>query len=699
MTVKRSRQLKPRLQARPYGLAAKCAMIILPVVITGTLFIGEASASWLSDVTGVNVDLNREFGSGVSQIAGPTFDRAEKVGHALIDESDKVMKERLAQLDLIAQNNLGRVDTMLERRLSQVDEIAARRLDQIDQIADRQISRVDTVMSNQLQEANRVVGQRLVDVEGLTAKAIADLDGRLAQRIVQIDEVASRQIMTAEILVTTGTLNFEATVRRIIMIACILVFLSASLWRLYVLALKPEQVNSLEMRPVLQALRKRWKPLLPQLVLACAGALGIYVVYLILPGSPAQELKKLEAIHSAGLEASIEQFDLSAARSYAAQLRLLAPAEGKYSALLRKAELIADVLRTPSFDKTTVENIDFRLASTARALGQADDPDLLALAAMVLWRSGKGRLEELAAATAAAKAIEASEKRFPLLPLAIMYLDNYLSDPIPKELLHAAEVDSAYSEQRLRDIRSRAEQLTTNQTEPVQVARSTFQLNLKLRTALASSRHEYSNLLKRIAERDSVGVASSATSITETWKALDANLEESGLVDGRPESLALFRLPDSVYSRACWYGIYSSSGALQASSELSGNATVRSAVSCAPPRVLWAKRYLTSFSRETATLAMLQEAQRAVSLDAELVRAESWAQSFYRELAGERRATRLLESGEATSTYLAKAGLAQASVEVLRELERNTPPTEKEAIGKIAKKVSAAFLGTRSPLV
>ena len=667
------------------------------LVVAANWYPFAAGASWFSDATGIDINLNREFGSGVSQIAGPTFDRAEKVGRTLIDEADKSMKNRLDQLDLIAQNNLGRADSLMERRLSQVDMIAARRLDQVDSIMEINIKRVDQVMHAQIVEADRIVGQRLVDVDGLLSKATHDLDTRLATRIAEIDEAVARSIAKTDIMITKDTLAFEATVRRLIATGCILVFLSAALWRLYVLALKPEKVGRTGIEPVWSAIRKRWRPLIPQIAVALVGAVAIYLAYLVMPGSPSRQLKELQALHAAKLEASLRNFDLSGARYEAAQLRLLAPGDQKYPALLQKAELVVDVLRQPTWSRAVATEFEDSISRVEKTLGR--DPDLDTLAAVVAWRSGADRHAELAAATLAARAIQSRKGNFPLLPIAVGYLDNYLSDPIPQEMVDSQGLKAQLSMAQLTAARDTGHGLISTQPAEEAVGEPVRAFNERLRTTLGTSRSAYGALIRAVARKDGNEIAKQADIITASWKDLDSQLAGNVDLEGQPMSLALFELPDSLYSRACWYRLEPSLAGLKLSGELAATSSPSSAVKCAPPRVYWAKRYLSSLSRETQTLAALQEAQRAESLDRQLANAEVTTQSFYRELAGERRPAVILRTGEAAATALAGAGLASASVEVMSELRRNTGAADEKAVSSIAAKASAAFMATRSALI
>lgn len=657
-----------------------------------------APGSWLSDKTGIDINLNREFGSGISEIAGPSFDRAEKVGRALIDEADKAMQARLRQFDQIAASNLGRVDSILERRLAQVDHIAAQRLDQVDTILAQNIRRVDELTAQRLRDADQLVGQRLGDVDRMTQQAIADLDDRLEARIVQIDEVTAKQIASVGTVIEMGTINLEAMLRQVILLVCILGFLTMAVWRLWTTALKPEaSKGAITIKSALAALRKTWRPLVPQLAAALCSAVFLYGIYLILPGSPARKLRSLQASAERRLEDSLTQLNLSEARYYAAQLKLLAPSNPLPQARLAKVELIVSTLRNSS--AATLRNSDVLEAIEAleRTLGP-DDPDLQTLAAVVVWRLGQGRPAELASASLAATALT-SEKSFALLPLALAYVQNYLADPIPQLMLRRAGIAPSVEESDMRRLLDAGRRRLEGEVRDKGIAKYSARYNELAAATLSRTREAYGEMLEAAISSDDTAVRQAARTIASTWRELDAGLDETQGLVNQPLSLSVFALPDAFYSRACWYASYGARAPRVTSARLASVNTPLLAARCAPPRVVWAKRYLNGLTDETASVAALQAAEQNSVLDSTLAKAEDALTAVRREIQGQRRPAVILEQGETAVSALGAAGLSKLGLALLDELRRNTAAVDVPRLEKIEESLTRSFLSSRSPLV
>lgn len=670
-------------------------MLILPL---SAWLAAPAPGSWLSDKTGIDINLNREVGSGISEIAGPSFDRAEKVGRALIDEADKSMQSRLQQFDQIAASNLGRVDSILERRLAQVDNIAAQRLDQVDSILAQNIRRVDELTSQRLQDANQLVGQRLGEVDRMTQRAIADLDDRLEARIVQIDELTAKQIASVGTVIEMGTINLEAMLRQVVVLVCILGFLTMAIWRLWAAALKPEAGKGpLTVKSALAALQKRWRPLVPQLAAALVAAVFLYGLYLILPGSPARKLRSLQASAEKRLDESLTQLNLSEARYYAAQLKLLAPGDPLPQARLAKVELIVATLRAVSAAGRRDSSVLDSIEGLERTLGP-NDPDLETLAAVVTWRFGEGRKAELASASLAATALR-SEKSFALLPLALAYVQNYLEDPIPELMLQRAGIRPAIGEGEMRELLDAGRRRLAAEGRDKGIAKDAVRYNALVGKALSRTREAYSEMLSAAISADDVAVKQAANTITLTWRELDAGLDETPSLVDQPLSLSVFALPDAYYARACWYAFYGAATSGLSSIHLASVNTPLQAVQCAPPRVVWAKRYLSGLTSETASVTALQAAEQNSLLDSTLATAERALAATRTEIRGQRRPMVILQEGENAVTALGAAGLSKLALALLEEMRLNTAAADAPRLEEIEGALTRSFLSSRSPLV
>lgn len=663
-------------------------------------------ASWLSDATGINIDLNREVGTGLSAMAGPSFERAEETGRRLIGEADAAMKARIDQVDAVAKANIERIDTVMENRLLQADQIAARRLDQVDTILARRITQADEAITNQIANVDSLIGRRLIDVDGLVAGALTDLDDRLTKRISELDEIAERRIGTLDTLATKATLGLEDTVRRLLLAACILIFLTAALWRIYAVSgpLWADVRRSTTKRSFAQDAtafgRRAWKPLLVQVCALFLAVLSIYGAYLLVPGSPAVRADALRSEYEAGFTSSLSALELREARYFAAQLRLLAPGEHSYGALVQKAELVRDVLDRPTIATAAgFRVVESRLRSLETLIGRRD-PDLLTVAALLTWQAGSDRRAELGAAVLSAYAIEtAEEKSFPLLPIAVAYLQTYLTDPLPAVAISRLELKPRYSAEQLGEFFEQGKALLATQPERVDLTRPTTSYNARVATVLAASKGAYPQIIKAIALRNPAEVRKHAEATVKAWRDFDAELSRDEELSGTPVAFATFGLNDATYTRACWYSLNAATTGSAPSSSWLRTADKAVAAPCAPPRVFWAKRYLSSLSSETALFSTLEEARRFDALDEGLVTMEQAAISFQSELAGENRLQVLLDRGRNAAIHYARHGFDSAALDVLSSLKGNVGTKQEERLDEIELAVAREMVASRRPLV
>jgi hypothetical protein len=683
--------------SRPNPFVARIVLLLLAMIAAAA----GSSASWLSDATGINIDLNREVGTGIAAMSGPTLERAEATGRKLINEADAAIKNRIDQADLVAQQNIARVDTVLEKRLLQIDEISARRIDQVDAVLAANIVRVDETAQRTIADLDQRVGQRLVDVDGMMQGAIADLDDRLQARIEQVDELAERRIGTLDTLSTKATLTFEDTFRRLLLAGCLLVFLTAAAWRLWAVAVPAwlELKRHNATRKMSALARRTWRPLAAQIGAALLAVAAIYGLYLAIPNSPTRRAAEMRAEYEGAFAEHLERLELREARYYAAQLRLLAPGDPSGGARLRKAELLRDVLDRPLLaDKAAIRTLEMRVRAIERDTDR-HDPDVLALMAMITWRSGTDRRAELAAAVLATRAIEESTGPFPMLPVAASYLGNYLRNPIPALAIAAAELQPSRQHDQMQAALERAETVLAERPEVAEIFATTTGYNALVGELLASSQAQYPELVRARARGRAQEAAAAAQRLMAAWRDFDARFDDEAIGAGAsPVHLAAFELADAEYVRACWYVDRDPGEVLPSVTRLAAADTRRAGL-CAPPRVFWAKRHMTSLSRETALLSALGEARRFDDSDQQLRELELEATRFYAELDSQRRIDHLLASGQRTAVAFARAGYSQAAMEVLETVQQSVGAGFQARLKDIEAEVAKALLAGRSPLV
>jgi hypothetical protein len=340
--------------------------------------------SWLSDSTGINIDINKQVGTGIEAMSAPTVQAFEQAGGRLIDQADQ----------------------KFAARLTQAGDIAAAQIQSVNQVLTSAISSVDSDISKQLAAADEVLEKRLGNVDTIAVKS---------------------------------ALTIENVVARLIFLGCIMIFSACVVWRLYVLDL-PAWTAQRD-HSFTDWLKKNWWQLTWQVGGAAVALLTLCGLFWIT--GPHGDVSKLGSQHDQAYRAAMKALDFRQARYHAAQLKILDASNQSYLRYEMKANLLQDVLMRPALYQTLsgLRELSFRMSQAQSYLG--DDPDVRVVGAFVAWNSGGTRAHQYVAAVLCGDALSRHSKdeelrgEFVLRPLAIEYLRDYLLNPIPDDLTQA----------------------------------------------------------------------------------------------------------------------------------------------------------------------------------------------------------------------------------------------------------------------
>lgn len=102
-------------------------------------------ASWLSDRTGINIDLNKEVGTGVAAMSAPVAEKFEESGNRLIDRMSGVLALQLDKLDATALKNEIRVQAIIGTSINQVDQDITKQIEKADEVLEKRLGNADVI--------------------------------------------------------------------------------------------------------------------------------------------------------------------------------------------------------------------------------------------------------------------------------------------------------------------------------------------------------------------------------------------------------------------------------------------------------------------------------------------------------------------------------------------------------------------------
>jgi hypothetical protein len=671
------------------------------LAILFTLGAVPGRASWLSDATTINVDLNRQFGTGISAMAQPSIDAAENAGHRLIDDADRRASARLTQADAILSRQLADFDGRMEQRIGQVDRITAKRLAEVDTILGKNISRVDDVAAHRITQIDGMLKDRTADVDTLLKADIRDVDERIGIRINQMDEITERRLGNLDTIAMKSTATFSHAIIRLVAFACLMIFMAAAMWRVYVESSGAWPKNGSFSARLNQWWTKVYKPLTLQLGFAAACVIALFISFAItLPGGSSSPLEKT---HIREFDRSLSSLDLTEAKYHASQLKILDPTNPQYRGYALKVDLLRDVLFRPSMYQTVsgVRQIVFRIEQAESQLGPSPDADIQTLKALIVFRTNPTRETQHDAAMLCGSALNAKPRAnlasviaragvaksdaapgFALKALALAYVKNYLAQPLPSEAIERrrdSDAPAELSTSTLHDIVRRYEspEMSTSHTlTPLSHVLTYDELVRELsRTAFA----QYVQMVKAearlstAAAEDRAALLADRTAAAEgviaSWKHFDELLAEHRSIDDTPAAYAVFALNDAVLTRA---RAYASSQSIEIPARLTQNAypDAETRVHMLPPRVIWAQRYLTGLGNTVNQVVTYQEAERfreaeARAYDFERDYVDYYANTVHHNEVGNQR---LAESAVRASLSAARLSLPGSSGDLAEQI-------------------------------
>lgn len=549
------------------------------------------------------------FGGFLDSATSPTIRNAEASAHRIVADFDERSRERIKQMDSVLKTNIKDLNASLEQRIAQADKAVKENIEKFDKVMKENVDRVSEVL----------------------AGSVADVDQMLSQRIDDLDRVTETRIGNLDVVATKATLTLEASLMRVVGIACVVVFAAFAAWRIYQ-EIVAAGGRSAGFRAIVM---HSWKPLAVQLPVAIVALFVLYAVTMWFPGNAAQRSREFLATYRVALDNHIKVFDLTRARYMAAQLQAIDPTDPDTRALAIKVDLMRDVLTRPTLLKSVggLNDVIQRLQLASHY--KADDPDVLTLQGYVSWQVGAERQDEYDAACLCARALEVASAQgaFALQPLARNYLEAFLQDPKSPAGTTTPGIP-VYTIAQLQALRNASpanagredsfgplahiivyNELVRRLDKTVSAAYITMieeHAKFKLiNDPFAKLKKEEQDSAAMKTTKDAIAAARAARAraakeVVVAWDNFKEKLQADAWLIGTSAPLASFMLNDAVYSRAKWFQINDGQAVDIADPSLAKGVLA----STAPPRVELSKLYTTTLSAESQALVNYEEAKR-----------------------------------------------------------------------------------------
>ena len=546
-------------------------------------------------------------------------DRIANIAGKLVGDVNQSLEARIVQVQSAAT-------AVTDQALDHVDQITRDRLVQVNEIAGKAVQDVGDTARKLLDQTDDILRKRSADLGRMLNDAVGRADQALAARIDQIDEVAGRRLGNVDVIASRQRIALEHTIIQVAVLVGLVVFIVFVLKRLVTehgKLLKKEEVRRMQGARRTWALTRGLAGSLVRQVLLAGVAVGVLLVlYHQLPLGAEHEQEELVKKHQHALESSLAQFDFTRARYHASQLELLAPDDDHHRALSAKAELLRDVFSRPTLwaSDTGVAQLQSKLAAVQRLTRSQPDPDVLVVEAMLLWQSGQSREDEQRAASLCGRALRLAPGGFALGVLARAYIETYLQAPwLPAA---AERGESAHGPDELRDILAATPMEDRGSPLATSLALSRLMRALDERSsdayvAMAQAQARLAALVRGRASADEVKAVRNrrnalAAEVVAAFADFDRALMALPGVRTAPDTLAIFRVDDAVYTRAAWY-VQNPAADEPAPllEELKGGPEkVALRIKLAPPRVTWARRFKTLMDGPARGVLEFQEADR-----------------------------------------------------------------------------------------
>jgi len=109
------------------------------------LVLVPANASWFSDRIGINIDLNKQIGTGLASMGAPVVDRFEETGNRVVDRMSHVLDDKMAKVDQIATQHEQRIQGIVQASISQVDTAIQMQIDHADEVLETRLGNADVI--------------------------------------------------------------------------------------------------------------------------------------------------------------------------------------------------------------------------------------------------------------------------------------------------------------------------------------------------------------------------------------------------------------------------------------------------------------------------------------------------------------------------------------------------------------------------
>lgn len=407
--------------------------------------------------------VGKRVGSFLGGATEPVVSNVEDAGRRLIEDADSRFGKRIEQVDKVLAQKMAEADTRLEKRIVQVDDVMKKRIDQVDQVLDTRIQQVNEVAQSNIKLIDKSLAERVDQVDGVLARRIDQVDGVLQKNIDRMDIVTETRVGNLDIVATKATLAIESSAARLLLLACMLIFVAIAAWWAYSVGLeqwrKEEESGGNRTQQLGRWLKSLWFSLLIRVGGAALCLAIMNAVFHGLSGAPARELQSLVTSHEGAYDTSIKLLDIRKAKYHAEQLQLLSPSNSLYRAMAVKAGVLQDTLARPEFRSSVVglRSVEERLLAIEELNRQSGHTDLdtNVVRAFLIWQVGSTRTHEYQAAVLCADSLkryieaQGKDKEEPdlrvhltLSQLAGNYLENYLFMQPPDDVVKS-ELNSA----------------------------------------------------------------------------------------------------------------------------------------------------------------------------------------------------------------------------------------------------------------
>ncbi|HZJ64104.1 MAG TPA: hypothetical protein VFD36_11350 [Kofleriaceae bacterium] len=559
--------------------------------------------------------------------AGKLFTQVDEAVDAKLAQVDHSLEARILQvqtgIDRTIDHTFDRIDLVIGRLEQDAQQLLAR----VERTSQNLVKQIDATAEKNLARIDELFASRFGDVRTLVTFSIQQADDIARQRLEQLDELAGRRLGNLDVIATKQSLSLEGMVLRIAALIGLVGLIAFVAWRSFrevadALAM-PRNDDRSRMGMVLKRTLAR---LVPQLVLAGAGALLLYSLSDKLPRGAQGRADAQIAHHERTFFDAARKLDVIDARYHESQLELLVSDDHRlatYRGQLKKIELLHSLFTRPGQLHTPqgLANLVAKVAEVEADIGDAD-PDVMIAKAYVLWQVGGSRDDEYEAATLCASALRASIQRrgpaAPLLaPLARNYIVAFLEDPYkPRDAEAASLVELG-----------KLAALPPEQGEASQFDRL-IEFNGLIRTLDHASTAAYLDMLAAHADlrvalakaKDSPAVraardarTAAAGKLIDAWAVFDRTLEASPSFASDAMVLSVFTLDDAVLSRARYYATVPQANDLPpllTARPVPKSLTPILRARIAPLRVAWEQRYAPMLGPNERAIVAYEESRR-----------------------------------------------------------------------------------------